>query len=61
MSMFKKGLILVLTEVSYSYIQYWRYDDCEAAIFEALEISGIQIDLAGKLGRLTKWQQFDIA
>ena len=53
--------MLLLTEFSYSCIQFWKYEECEDCIKEAFDLSGIEIDLAGKLGRLTKWQSFDTA
>ena len=53
--------MLLLAEYSHSCIQFWKYEDCENSIKEAFDLSGIEIDLAGKLGRLTKFQTFDTA
>ena len=57
----KRGLAMLLAESAYSQINFWKYEACEEAIFEALVIVGLELDLAGKLGRRTKWQSFDVA
>ena len=54
-------LVLLLSEASSAYLQYWKYEESEEFILEAVEISGLQLDLTGRMGRLTKYQQFDTA
>jgi len=57
----KSNLSMLLTEYSHPLIQYWKYEGCEAAIKEAFDLVGIQVDLQGKLGRRTKYQYCDLA
>lgn len=57
----KVNLALLLAESSFALIQFWKYEDCEAAIEEALGLLELGLDLAGKMGRLTKWQSYDVA
>jgi len=57
----KSNLSMLLTEYSHPLIQYWKYEGCEAAIKEAFDLAGIQVDLQGKLGRRTKYQYNDLA
>mmetsp|Transcript_32157 Transcript_32157/g.49178 ORF Transcript_32157/g.49178 Transcript_32157/m.49178 type:complete len:311 (-) Transcript_32157:1396-2328(-) len=56
----KTNLSMLLSETSHCFIHYWMYDQCEDSIKEALELLGINIALAGKLGKRTKWQQDDV-
>jgi hypothetical protein len=37
-------------------IQFWKYEECEEAIQEAFDMLGLDLFLAGQLGRRTKWQ-----
>ena len=55
------NLALLLTEQSLPAISFWKYEVCEEGINEALGLLGITVDFEGKLGRRTKWQQFDVA
>jgi hypothetical protein len=57
----KTNLALLLTEQSLPAIQFWKYEVCEEGINEALGLLGISVDFEGKLGKRTKWQQFDVA
>jgi len=41
----KSNLSMLLTEYSHPLIQYWKYEGCEAAIKEAFDLVGIQVDL----------------
>jgi len=52
---------MLLAESSYSLILFWKYEDCEETILEALNLQGLELNLDGKLGRRTKWQVFDCA
>jgi hypothetical protein len=51
----RRGLAMLLSESSYAQIQFWKYEACEEAVIEAFDILGLELDLAGKLGRRTKW------
>ena len=57
----QRNVAMLLSEYSYCLIQFWKYEDCEEAIKEAFDLLGLDLFLAGKLGRRTKWQQHDIA
>lgn len=59
--MHSTNLALLLAELSLPAILFWKYDVCEESINEALALLGISVDFEGKLGRRTKWQQFDVA
>ena len=56
----KNNLSMLLSENSYCLIQFWKYEECEQSIKEAVSLLGLDLALAGKFGRRTKWQQFDI-
>ena len=57
----KKNLGMLLAEQSYALIEFWKYEQCEEAILEGLDLVGLDLNLDGKLGRRTKWQAFDLA
>jgi hypothetical protein len=57
----QRNVAMLLSEYSYTLIQFWKYEECEEAIKEAFDLLGLDLFLAGKLGRRTKWQQHDIA
>jgi hypothetical protein len=59
--MHSTNLALLLAEQSIPAIQFWKYELCEEGISEALSLLGIAVEFEGKLGRRTKWQQFDVA
>lgn len=52
---------MILAELSHCQIAYWKYDECEQSIKYGFELLGIEVNLDGKMGKRTKWQQFDIA
>ena len=54
-SVWKKNLGMLLAEQSFALIQFWKYEQCEEAIMEALSLVGVDLNLDGKLGRRTKW------
>ena len=47
----KRNFSLVLSEYSYSLIQFWKYEECEKIIHEAFDMLGLDITIAGKMGR----------
>ena len=51
----------ILSELAHCQIVYWKYEETEQSIKEAFELLGIEVNLDGKVGRRTKWQQFDLA
>ena len=57
----QRNLAMILSEYSYCLIQFWKYEACEDAIKESFDLLGLDLFLAGKLGRRTKWQQYDVA
>jgi hypothetical protein len=56
-----KSLSLVLSEYSHCLINFWKYEECEAAIREALSLLGLDIFLEGRMGMRTKWQHWEVA
>tara|TARA_B110000285_G_C15104122_1_gene606865 strand:+ start:343 stop:723 length:381 start_codon:yes stop_codon:yes gene_type:complete len=52
---------LVLSEYSHCLINFWKYEECEAAIREALSLLGLDIFLEGRMGMRTKWQHWEVA
>ncbi|KIH58781.1 tetratricopeptide repeat protein [Ancylostoma duodenale] len=42
-------------------LSYYEYEKCSDYIQRALEISGLNLELAGKMGKRTRFQQHDIA
>jgi hypothetical protein len=57
----KKALALLLVEHSHCYINFYKYKQAKACIKRALELLGLKIKLTGRLGRRTKYQDFDVA
>ena len=57
----KRNLATLLAECAQCKIAYWQYEACEEVIDEALGLLGITVKLDGKLGKRTKYQQFDLA
>ena len=56
-----KSLSLLLSEYSHCLIQFWKYEECEAAIGEALSLLGLDIYLGGQMGMRTKYQHWEVA
>ena len=52
---------MVQAEYSYPLICYWKYEECEEIILDAIDRQGLKCNLDGKMGRLTKFQSFDKA
>ena len=50
-----QNLSLLLSEYSFALIDFWKYEECEAACKEATDILGLDLNLAGKMGKRTKW------
>ena len=57
----KNNLAMLLSEYSHCLINFWKYEQCEEVMKESFELLGLDISLAGKLGKRTKWQQDDVA
>jgi hypothetical protein len=52
---------LLLAEVSYCYLHFYKYEDAEATVAEALRLGNLDLNLTGKLGKRTLYQQTNIA
>lgn len=54
-------MALLVIELSYCYLEFYKYKKAKKCIKEALKIINLNIKLTGRLGRRTKYQEFDIA
>jgi hypothetical protein len=57
----KKELALLLVEQSHCYLNFYKYKQAKQCIKRALDLLDLKIKLTGRLGRRTKYQEFDIA
>jgi hypothetical protein len=57
----KKRLALMLTEQSHCYLNFYKYKQAKNCIKRALSLLELNVKLTGRLGRRTKYQEFDIA
>jgi hypothetical protein len=57
----KRDLALLLVEQSHCYLNFYKYNQAKVCIKRALELLDLKIKLTGRLGRRTKYQDFDIA
>jgi hypothetical protein len=57
----KKELAILLIEQSHCYLNFYKYKQGKQCIKRALELLDLKIKLTGRLGRRTKYQDFDIA
>ena len=53
--MYNTNLALLLAEFSTVAIVFWKYEDCEDSLNDALQLLGITMNFEGKLGKRTKW------
>lgn len=54
-------LAMILVEQSYCQLNFYKYKKAKKSIKRAKEILNLNFSLTGKLGRRTKYQEFDIA
>lgn len=54
-------LTMLLSEISYCQMHFFKYERAEETINEAKRISNLNIQFEGKLGRRTRFQRNDIA
>lgn len=52
---------MILIEQSHCYLNFYKYKDAKKCIKEALKLLELNIKLTGRMGRRTKFQEFDIA
>ena len=57
----KKEFALLLVEHSHCLLAFYKYKQAKQALKRALSLLGLNLKLTGKLGRRTKFQEFDIA
>ena len=57
----KKALALLYVEQSHCLLAFYKYKLAKQALKQALSLLGLSVKLTGKLGRRTKFQEFDIA
>ncbi|KIH56148.1 hypothetical protein ANCDUO_13675 [Ancylostoma duodenale] len=57
----KKERMQYFLERANALLGYYEYEKCSDYIQRALEISGLNLELAGKMGKRTRFQQRDIA
>ncbi len=57
----KKELAMLLIEQSHCYLNFYKYKQAKRCIKRALEVLELNIKLTGRLGRRTKYQEFDVA
>jgi len=51
---------LLKLEKSFICLRYYRYKECQTLIEDAKNLFGLSINLTGRLGRKTKFQDFDV-
>jgi len=52
---------MLLAEVSYCQLHFYKYDLSEQSVNEALRLYNLQMELTGALGKRTIYQENDIA
>ena len=57
----KKKVAVLLVEQSYCYLNFYKYKKSKKCLKEAMKLLGLNLKLTGRLGRRTKYQEFDIA
>ncbi|CDW87054.1 tetratricopeptide repeat protein 27 [Stylonychia lemnae] len=57
----KNTYVQLLIEQSYCYLNFYKYKKCKKCIKDAMKILNLNLTLTGRLGRRTKYQEFDIA
>eukprot|EP00347_Sterkiella_histriomuscorum_P015302 403357539 len=57
----KKKYVNLLIEQSYCYLNFYKYKHSKTCIKKAMTILNLNLKLTGRLGRRTKYQEFDIA
>ena len=57
----KLKLSLLLVEQSYCQFHFYKHEKAKSSVQEALKLQNLNFELLGKLGRRTKFQQFDNA
>ena len=57
----KRDFAMLLVEHSHCLLAFYKYKQAKKALKRALSLLGLNLKLTGKLGRRTKFQEFDIA
>ena len=57
----QQPLVMLLAEVSYCQLHFYKYDLSEQSVNEALRLYNLQMELTGALGKRTIYQENDIA
>lgn len=57
----KRALSLILIEQAQCLLSFYQYKPAKQAIKRALALLNLNVKLTGRLGRRTKFQEFDIA
>jgi hypothetical protein len=52
---------MLLVEQSHCYLNFYKYKQAKRCIKRALELLELNIKLTGRLGKMTKYQTFDVA
>lgn len=52
---------MLLIEQSHCYLNFYKYKQAKKCIKRALELLELNITLTGRLGKMTKYQTFDVA
>lgn len=57
----KQRFVHLLIEASHCYLNFYKYKECKRCINKSKELLNLNFKLTGRLGRRTKYQEFDIA
>lgn len=57
----KQRFVNLLIEASHCYLNFYKYKECKRCINKSKQLLNLNFKLTGRLGRRTKYQEFDIA